>query len=107
MAKPQNVSSIPLSLANWFRGHWRSPTKETPVLHLLVGSLEDWWFLMHFLELGNGNGNGNGVPSQFSNLLVVRNSIKDTTVLHLLVGSLEVWWFLMHFLGLGNAQEVS
>ena len=54
MAKPQNVSSIPLSLANWFRGHWRSPTKETPVLHLLVGSLEDWWFLMHFLELGNG-----------------------------------------------------
>ena len=32
----------------------RKPVKKAPIHHLQVGSLEDRWFLMHFLEVGDG-----------------------------------------------------
>ena len=32
----------------------RNPVKNTPIPHLQVGSLEDKWFLTHFLEVPGG-----------------------------------------------------
>ena len=32
----------------------RKPIKTTPIHYLQVGSLEDRWFLTHFLEVGDG-----------------------------------------------------